>query len=72
MHKLTPEGPGICPHFQRGHYSLVLTMAFFSLHLSRQEATLNVTSIQGPRVVLTPKSWTVKHEAHRSGFDIQL
>ncbi|MGC4564942.1 hypothetical protein ACPXBH_23220, partial [Enterobacter hormaechei] len=25
-------------------------MAFFSLHLSRQEATLNVTSIQGPRV----------------------
>lgn len=22
--------------------------------------------------VLTPKSWTVKHEAHRSGFDIQL
>ena len=47
-------------------------MAFFSLHLSRQEATLNVTSIQGPRVVLTPKSWTVKHEAHRSGFDIQL
>ncbi len=25
-------------------------MAFFSLHLSRQEATLCVTSIQGPRV----------------------
>ena len=26
----------------------------------------------GYRSVLTPKSWTVKHEAHRSGFDIQL
>ncbi|MCW4811901.1 hypothetical protein M8B94_16455, partial [Enterobacter hormaechei subsp. xiangfangensis] len=25
-----------------------------------------------PTSVLTPKSWTVKHEAHRSGFDIQL
>lgn len=25
-----------------------------------------------PIDVLTPKSWTVKHEAHRSGFDIQL
>ncbi|MBN7749705.1 hypothetical protein JX639_24490, partial [Escherichia coli] len=47
-------------------------MAFFSLHLSRQEATLCVTSIQGPRVVLTPESWTVKHEAYRSDSDIQL
>ncbi|EAN4326980.1 hypothetical protein DL738_11795 [Escherichia coli] len=27
-------------------------MAFFSLHLSGQEATLNVSSIQGPRVNL--------------------
>ncbi len=25
-----------------------------------------------PRVVLTPKSWTVKHEAYRSDSDIQL
>ncbi|MGK6715130.1 acid resistance repetitive basic protein Asr [Serratia marcescens] len=28
--------------------------------------------VQKAQVVLTPKSWTVKHEAHRSGFDIQL
>ncbi|GAB0971588.1 hypothetical protein MZ16F92_43230 [Escherichia coli] len=25
-----------------------------------------------PQVVLTPKSWTVKHEAYRSDSDIQL
>ena len=33
---------------------------------------LNVPEGTWPLIVLTPKSWTVKHEAHRSGFDIQL
>lgn len=31
-----------------------------------------ITMMKEPHPVLTPKSWTVKHEAYRSNSDIQL
>lgn len=31
-----------------------------------------ITMMKEPHPVLTPKSWTVKHEAYRSDSDIQL
>lgn len=48
------------------HCSLLL-----DLTVSKRHSTC-VQHIGGLGVVLTPKSWTVKHEAYRSDSDIQL
>ncbi len=42
--------------------------------MSRKDGVLAllVVVVWGLNFVLTPKSWTVKHEAYRSDSDIQL
>ncbi|MXD08300.1 hypothetical protein FQ004_23805, partial [Escherichia coli] len=49
-------------------------VSMFILPPCEEGTTIQIVRVWSgsPRVVLTPKSWTVKHEAYRSDSDIQL
>ncbi|EEW0735654.1 hypothetical protein DVI71_17425 [Escherichia coli] len=49
-------------------------VSMFILPPCEEGTTIQIVRVWSgsPRGVLTPKSWTVKHEAYRSDSDIQL